>query len=272
MKLSIVSTLFYSGPYIEEFYSRVSSVAQKIADDDYEIVFVNDGCPNTSLEVALKLVAEDSLVVVIDLSRNFGHHKAMMTGLEKSRGDLVFLIDSDLEEEPEWLLLFWEQLREEKCDVVFGAQDQRRGKWFERLSGQLFYSVMRALSGRDLPSNIVTARLMTRSFVDALVAHREREVFLAGLWSVTGFQQNKKTVVKRRKNKTTYSFRRKLSLFINAVTSFSSKPLVLIANLGLLILVFTIGIIIYLFIQYIFFSKPLDGWTSIKVFIWLFGG
>jgi putative glycosyltransferase len=272
VKLSVVATLFKSEAYIEEFYSRISSVAQKVVGEDYEIVLINDGCPNDSLELALKLIDYDSHVVVIDLSRNFGHHKAIMTGLENSLGDLVFLIDSDLEEEPEWLIPFWEQLRDERSDVVFGVQNQRKGGWFERLSGKLFYYTMRVLSGLELPSNIVTARLMTRRYVNALLKHREREVFLAGLWHVTGFEQSQNTVVKKNLSQTTYSFRKKLSLLVTSITSFSNIPLVLVFNLGLFVLALSFAFISYLLVRRVFFSESIDGWTSVITSVWLIGG
>src|SRR5919202_5161758 len=110
MDLSIVSTLYYSAPYLQEVYRRVSELAQQLSAD-YEIVLVNDGSPHPSLEVALELHRADPRVKVVDLSRNFGHHKAMMTGLAHARGELVFLIDCDLEEPPELLPRFHEVLQ-----------------------------------------------------------------------------------------------------------------------------------------------------------------
>src|SRR5438128_9071316 len=99
MDLSIVTTLYCSAPYIEEFYRRASAAAKQITSD-YELIFVDDGSPDNSLDVALSLYARDPRVRVIELSRNFGHHRAIMTGLEHVKGDLVFLLDSDLEEAP----------------------------------------------------------------------------------------------------------------------------------------------------------------------------
>ena len=165
MKLSIVATLYQSASYIEEFHSRVSAAAKEYAGDDYEIVLVNDGSPDNSLDIAISLTEQDSHVVLVDLSRNFGHHKAMMTGLFQSKGDQVFLIDSDLEEDPECLLSFSEQLQKMACDVVYGVQEQRKGGWFERWSGRWFYRFFQALTGMALPENIVTARLMTLSLI-----------------------------------------------------------------------------------------------------------
>ena len=107
MMLSIVTTLYKSSPYVSEFYERVSKQAQKITDN-YEIIFVDDGSPDDSLQKCIALHKHDQKVTIIELSRNFGHHKAMMTGLSHAKGDFVFLIDSDLEEEPELLGSFWQ--------------------------------------------------------------------------------------------------------------------------------------------------------------------
>ena len=135
MRLSIVATLYNSEPHLNEFYERLTQSAQQITHD-YEIILVNDGSPDSSLELALKLFDQDSRVRVIDLSRNFGHHKAIMTGLEHTQGECVFLIDSDLEEPPETLNLFWDEMqRGRDLDVVFGVQGKRKGKVFERVSG-----------------------------------------------------------------------------------------------------------------------------------------
>src|SRR5215213_8942298 len=99
MKLSVVTTLYYSQSFIEEFYTRTLNSILAITTD-YEIVFVNDGSPDASLERVLAIQSKDPHVVIVDLSRNFGHHKAMMAGLHHASGDYIFLIDSDLEEAP----------------------------------------------------------------------------------------------------------------------------------------------------------------------------
>ncbi|WP_420600108.1 glycosyltransferase family 2 protein [Neptuniibacter sp.] len=271
MKLSIVATLYQSAPYINEFYERVTSVAKKVSDE-YEIILVNDGSPDNSLDLAIKLVEHDDKVVVVDLSRNFGHHKAMMTGLAHAKGELVFLLDSDLEEEPEWLEAFAEQMEREACDVVYGVQESRKGNWFERWSGNWFYRFFKILTGFELPENIVTMRLMSRRYVDALLGHKEREVFMAGLWHITGFEQRARTIVKHNTSETTYTLRRKLSLFVNSVTSFSNAPLVSIFYIGVSISLFASIYIGYLIVHWLFLTQPLSGWTSVMASIWLLGG
>lgn len=272
MKLSVVTTLYQSAAYIAEFHTRAEAAARTVADDDYQIVLVNDGSPDESLDLAIDLAEKDPHVVVVDLSRNFGHHRAIMTGLAQARGDLVFLIDSDLEEEPEWLTTFAERLKSEGSDVVYGQQARRKGAWFERISGGLFHRLFRWLVNVDLPKNVTTARLMTRRYVEALVRHGEREIFLAGLWHITGFRQVPEPVTKHATSGTTYTFGRKLSIAVDSVTSFSNAPLVFIFNLGVVISTFALVYILYLIIHWAFLTTPLSGWTSVMASVWLLGG
>lgn len=272
MKLSIVATLYQSAPYINEFHERASASAKRIVGDDYEIVLVNDGSPDNSLNLAIRLTEQDPHVVLVDLSRNFGHHKAMMTGLAQAKGELVFLIDSDLEEEPEWLEAFAQQMKQDRCDVVYGVQERRKGNWFERWSGQWFYSFFKVLTGLALPENVVTSRLMARRYVDALLCHQEREVFMAGLWHITGFDQHPQVIKKHHTSETTYTFRRKMSLLVNSVTSFSNAPLVSIFYIGVAISLFALSYIVYLVTHWLFLEKPMSGWTSVMASIWLLGG
>jgi putative glycosyltransferase len=272
MKLSIVATLYQSAAYIEEFCQRAGAAARQLVDDDYEIVLVNDGSPDNSLDVAVQLTQRDSHVVVVDLSRNFGHHKAMMTGLSAARGERVFLIDSDLEEEPEWLTSFAGQMDVDASDVVYGVQAERRGGVFEQMTGTLFYKLFRTLTGIVQPSNIVTARLMTRRYVDGLLMHEERELNIGGLWVITGFRQSQQVVRKHATSPTTYSLSRKFSHLVNAITSFSSLPLVFTFYSGLLISASALLYIVYLLLRFLFGAAPPSGYTSIVASIWLFSG
>jgi putative glycosyltransferase len=271
MRLSIVTTLYRSARHLDEFHARVSASAGRVTPD-FEIVLVNDGSPDDSLGVALKLLERDDRVRIIDLARNFGHHKAMMTGLAEARGDLVFLIDSDLEEAPELLIEFSEALRDGRADVVYGVQEQRRGDLVERASGRLFFKLFNLLSDQPIPENLVTVRLMTRRYVSALVSHRERKMMIAGLWALTGFTQIARTIAKGDKGHTSYSFRRKVSVLVDSITSFSDRPLVLIFYLGLAIGGISSTAAVYLVVRRLFFGVALPGWPSLIVSVWMLGG
>ncbi|WP_230530749.1 glycosyltransferase family 2 protein [Microvirga roseola] len=271
MKLSIVSTLYRSASTVEEFCARVISTAEKITDD-IEIILVNDGSPDDSLELALNLYRADSRIIVVDLVRNFGHHKAMMTGLAYAQGDLVFLIDCDLEEEPEVLGKFFETLGQENCDVVYGIQERRRGGLVERVTGAVFFTIVEALSDHKLPRNVVTARLMRRDYVRSLVRHRDREFLIAHLWELAGFKQIPLKITKLALSPTTYSLRRRLEMAIKHVTTTSTRLLYYILYTGILVCGLSVVTIAYFIVRYLLSGIGVGGWTSLIVSVWFFGG
>jgi putative glycosyltransferase len=271
MELSIVTSMYYSAPYLQEFCTRVSTAAEHCFQE-YEIILVNDGSPDDALDVALTIQERNPRVRIIDLARNFGHHKAVMTGLTHARGALVFLLDCDLEEPPEIISDLVRVLQQERADMVYGVQATRKGQWFERVSGEWFYRFFNTLSSVQVPKNVLMARLMTRRYVDALIAHRDKEVYLLGLLTVTGFKQVPLMAHKLSKGTSTYSLSRKVSLLVNAVTSFSNQPLLVIFYFGLLVSMIAGLAAFALIIWRFFYGGYMVGWPSLIVSIWLLGG
>jgi putative glycosyltransferase len=270
MKLSIVTSLYRSADTLAEFYRRARTAALAITSD-YEFILVDDGSPDASFAVATALREADDRVTVVQLSRNFGQHKAMMTGLAHATGDLVFLLDADLEEAPEWLTDFHADMQAVGADVVYGVQEQRKGGLWERTSGGLFYRILGRLSNVPVPPNQTTCRLMTRDYVTALVAHREREVFMAGLWAATGFKQVPRIVQKTSRGSSGYNLRKKLAMAVDSLTSFSTAPLRGIFLVGVCILVLSVAVA-GVAVAYSLFGAVLPGWTSLAVSIWFLGG
>jgi putative glycosyltransferase len=271
MRLSIVTTLYHSAPYLREFCARAAAAARRLTED-YELVLVNDGSPDDALAVALDLQRDNGRLRVIDLSRNFGHHPAIMTGLAHARGDWVFLIDCDLEEDPELLGRFEEVRVQTGADVVFGVQQARSGGALNRLLARLYYRVFNLLSTEAIPENMLTARLMSRRYVRALLRHREVEFVLSGLWQRTGFHQVPVPVAKKVKGSTTYNPARKLAVLVNSVTSFSARPLYWIFYLGCTLFILSTCAATYLVVRRLFFGVMLEGWPSLMVSIWMLGG
>jgi putative glycosyltransferase len=267
-ELSVVATLYRSAPYVDEFYRRVRDAALAVTER-YEIVFVNDGSPDDSLERTTALLRGDPRVRIVDLSRNFGHHKAMMTGLRYARGRLVFLIDTDLEVAPETLQTFHEAMRERAVDVVYGVQDVRRERPIDRWAANLFYTVFNSLSTHPVPRNLLTVRLMSRRYVDALLLHNERETLIGGLWMLTGFAQLPLPVPKQSKGTSTYNWGRRFAILFHGVTSFSNKPLLWIFYLGCGISALSAVATLFLMIRWAFFGGFLVGWASVMVGIFL---
>jgi putative glycosyltransferase len=271
MKLSIVTTLYKSAPYVEEFHRRASEAALRITED-YEIVMVDDGSPDNSLDVACRLAQSDSRVRVVELSRNFGHHKAMMTGLDYATGEFCFLIDSDLEEDPAVLLVFFDKMRTGDVDVVYGFQEQRKGKLRERLSGSFAYRLFDLLLSHPIPQNHITVRLMRREYVEALLRHREQETVIGGLWVITGFRQIGMLVDKKAREDTTYSYWHRWRKLIDSVVSFSETPLVAIFYLGIAISGLSALVAVGLVAHKIIFQGTIEGWVSVMLSVWFLGG
>ncbi|MGY4237957.1 putative glycosyltransferase [Bradyrhizobium sp. USDA 4449] len=271
MKLSIVTTLYRSAPYVEEFHRRATEAARRITDD-IELIMVNDGSPDRSLDVALKLRSSNPRIIVVDLSRNFGHHKAIMTGLAYASGELVFLIDSDLEEQPEDLARFYERFRQGDCDVVYGVQQKRKGGLLERVSGAVFFALVDALGDRPLPRNLVTSRLMTANYVKALVRHRDREFVISDLWEATGFRQIPMIVGKLATSPSTYSIWKRIDLAVKHLTTSSMRLLYLVFYTGLVIFTTSIGVVIYFLFRYLTHGIGVSGFTSQIISLWFLGG
>jgi putative glycosyltransferase len=271
MMLSVVTTLYRSADFIAEFCERMSRAATSLTDD-YEIIFVNDGSPDDSLARALLLFERDSHVRIIDLSRNFGHYKAMMTGLGHCRGDLIFLIDVDLEEQPEWLIEFRDTMVRTRADVVYGVQHRRKGSLFERASGALFYKAFNALLQHPIPENVVTARLMSRRYVNSLVQHREREMTLAPLWVITGYDQVAARVDKTSRRASSYSLAHRVATLVDNITSFSNRPLVYIFYLGSAIMLLSATLGVVLVWKSARGEVGVAGWPTLIVSIWFLGG
>lgn len=263
LKLSIVSTLYGSEKTVEEFISTHDTMAQKLVGKSYEIILVNDGSPDNSYKIALKLTKSFPKLTLIDLSRNFGHHKALLTGMRAAIGENVYICDSDMEEPPEWLEKYW-SLKENSAgafDVFGGVQEQRKRGVLDIFTGGLSWKLFSSLSSTDLIPNLVTARLMTRAYVNAVISYPEKQVFLATLCSDVGFQHTYIPLEKYQFTPTTYTFQKKLKLLADGITAFSVKPLYLGVIFSVILALF--GLMMLAVTLYMYFKlDTLPGWAS----------
>jgi len=263
-QISIVATMYRSRPFLESFLDQCLQALSELDCDHFEIVLVNDGSPDDSLAYVLTRCQDIPQLVVVDLSRNFGHHYAMQAGLQHAHGNLVFLIDCDLEVSPLTLPDFKRKLDASGSDMVYGYQEARKGGVFERASGGFFYKTFNLLSDIKIPENIATERIMTRRYVDALLQLGDRNLFLGGMMSWTGFQQMGLPLQKKqREGRSSYTLFRRVSLMVNAVSSFSAQPLVWLFNIGVTITTFSFMYAFYLLVRKIFFDDALLGFTSV---------
>jgi putative glycosyltransferase len=249
---------------------RVRAELKKLTDD-YEIILVDDGSPDDSLQSALTLLPTEPRLKVIELSRNFGHHKAIMTGLEHASGDLVFLIDVDLEEPPELLGQFSPILHDEGLDVVFGLQKTRKGRLIERFGGHLAWKFVNLFLPVKIPHSHSTVRLMTRDYVNALVLHKENKTAIGGLWVMTGFKQKGVDFEKGSRGQTSYSMGRRLVALLDSITSFSELPLFIVFYIGCAVIFVSMVLGVFLIIRRLN-GHLLEGWASTIVLISFFGG
>ncbi len=275
MKISIVSTLYKSEKYLDEFIKECLSALQTIECNDFEFVFVNDGSPDQSVHRLLEIKKSIRTLKIIDLSRNFGHHYAIQAGLQHAKGDYILLIDNDLETHPKVLISFYDEIRKNPdLDMVYGYQESRKGGFFEKHFGSLFYKVFNWFSEIKIPENILTERLMSKKYVQELSSLPDKNIFFAGLMQWVGFNQLGIPIRKEsRKGASTYTFKKKINLMINAITSFTAYPLKILFNLGILISMGSVVTALILIIRKIIYPEQiLSGYTSLAVVILLSTG
>ena len=235
-RLSVVTSMYRSAQFISAFIEETVAAIEKAEISRYEIILVNDGSPDESLEYALHARDSNPSIKIVDLSRNFGHHKAVIAGLSYARGELTFIIDCDLEVHPSVLQTFLDTLKSTGADVVYGIQGKRKGALVERTGGAMFWRLFNRLSETKIPANVLSERLMTRRYVDALLSLGDRNVFLGGMMYWSGFRQIAVLIEKtQRQGASTYSFRKRLALLLEAVTSFSTVPLKLVLGGGIVL-------------------------------------
>lgn len=274
--ISIVVPVYYEEELIEEFYSRVRRVMDGLRPRyETELIFINDGSKDRSLELLLDLTRKDRRVRILDLSRNFGHQRAITAGIDHADGDAVVIIDSDLQDPPEVIpemIKKWE----EGFDVVGGTRLKRKGETaFKLLTARIFYRLLNSLSEIPLPLDTGDFRLMDRKVVRVIRTMKEEGRYVRGLIVWAGFKQS--TVAYHRDarfaGETKYSFKRMLGLALDAITSFSEKPLMLAMQMGLLITACSFLGMLYLLLSRILYPQSVvAGWTSLLVAILFVGG
>lgn len=266
MKLSVVTTLYKSKGFLEVFLKEMIDAIAVIDVKEFELIFVNDGSPDDSVSYLLKRKNEIPQIKIIDLSRNFGHHYAIQAGLNYATGEYVFLIDNDLETPPTVLVDYYNEIKKDTTlDVVYGYQEARKGNFIEKQAGSIFWVLINKLSDTKIPHNILTERLMTKQYVHELLRLQDANLFIGGMFYWVGFNQKGMPVKKgQRKGASTYTIKRRAELMLQAITSFSGKPLEWLFYIGISTSFFSFLFIIYLAFQKIMHQDEVQlGWTSI---------
>ena len=274
-KVSLVIPMYYEELVAEECYKRVSKVLKGLQNYQYEIIFINDGSKDKTLEILEDIASKDDTVKVISFSRNFGHQAAVTAGLKEVTGDVVVIIDADLQDPPELIpkmLELWEQGNQ----IVYGKRKKRDGESvFKLATAKMFYKTLNALSDVDIPKDTGDFRLVDRKVVDVMNSLPEHNKFLRGLWSWIGFKQLEFEYERKERfaGKTKYPLKKMLKLASDGIISFSSKPIKLVGMLGIISIVISFAILIYALISYFCNLNHLSaGWTSLMCAITFFAG
>jgi dolichol-phosphate mannosyltransferase len=233
-RISAIVPCYNGEAGVNELHRRLSAACKAAVGGAYELIYVNDGSSDGTLARLRELAAHDPHVVVVNLTRNFGHQLALSAGLTVCRNELVFVLDDDLQDPPE-LLTPMLQLIEEGADVVYGQRRARAGESvFKKASASAFYRLLDRMSGVRVPLDTGDFRLMTRRVVDALNAMPEQHRFIRGMVSWVGFRQVPLLYDRdvRYSGETKYSLRKLMALAIDALTGFSVIPLRLSMYLG----------------------------------------
>ncbi len=272
--ISVVVPLFNEEGNVAELVRRITSIMDRVAvDEHYEIVAVNDGSRDGTLAALHALQHVQPRLVVVDLSRNFGHQIAATAGLDAARGDAVVLMDGDLQDPPELIEAFLAKWRE-GYDVVYATRKTRKGESvFKLLTARVFYRTIRRLTNVSIPVDTGDFRLMSRRVVDALGETREKHRFLRGLVSWVGFKQIGVEYEReaRLSGTTKYPFSKMLKFAIDGITSFSEIPLRFATYLGFFVSAFAfVYAVVVIVLKVLGLNEP--GYTSIMVVVLFLGG
>ncbi len=270
MKLSIVTTTFNSSKTIEKFIYEITESVKEQNINEYEIIIVDDGSKDNTCEKLKNLKTTFPNLVIIELSKNFGHHKALITALEFSKFEKVLCIDSDLEEDPKELKLFIKEI--DNYDFVYGIQKKRSASIITNIFGSLFYKFFNLVSPLKIPENLTTMTLMNHSVRDEIVKFKEKEIFFHGILHTLGFKKKSIIIEKKFKGKSEYTVSKKFNLFFDAITSFSSAPLKIFFYVGLGISFFSAFYALIMVIKYFALKISVPGFTTLAVLILFFGG
>lgn len=273
MDYSVIIPIYNEIDNIDLLYSRVKAVMQSLSEN-HELIFVNDGSKDNSLQAIKALRTKDSCVQYIDLSRNFGHQIAVTAGLDKSLGNRVIIIDADLQDPPE-LIIDLDKKMDEGHEVVYAKRKKRKGEsFFKLITAKYFYKLLRSITSIDIPLDTGDFRIMDRKIVDYMKQMPEQNKFLRGQISWIGFSQTYVEYERdeRHAGETGYPLKKMIKFALDGITGFSDVPLRLVFNLGIFVSIFSILLIMYVLFSWLFLDTNVQGWTSLMVVILFIGG
>lgn len=271
--LSVVTPVFNEALLIHEMVSRLTAVCSGMGIS-YELIFVNDGSSDASLQILKEIAAEDDKIRYVSFSRNFGHQNAVMAGITHSKGNAVVIIDGDLQDPPELIPELYNKYLD-GYKVVYAKRVQREGESaFKKATAKLFYKLLKKITSFNIPVDTGDFRLISREVADHLINMNEGSKFLRGQIAWLGFRQTGVEFERkeRKAGKTKYTLKKMMKLALDGITSFSNFPLQIATFLG-----FVFSFMAFLIILYALYSKfvmheVVTGWTSLMISSMFIGG
>lgn len=273
MELSIIIPVYNEGRGLHALYERTTTVMREVGCS-YELIFVNDGSRDNSMQVIRGLSAADSTVKYINLSRNFGHQVAVTAGLDACTGQQVVVIDADLQDPPELIADMRERMKD-GYEVVYARRRNRLGEsWLKRFTARTFYRTLARITSIDIPLDTGDFRIMDRKIVEVLRKMPEQQKFLRGQIAWAGFRQ---TFIEydrdpRLAGKTGYTYRKMIRLALDGITGFSNWPLKLASVSGFIVSGITFLIALYALYARFVTRDYVPGWTSLILVVLFIGG
>jgi polyisoprenyl-phosphate glycosyltransferase len=271
--LSIVIPVFNERESIAELHRRLTAVLTGV-DMRYELVFVNDGSQDGSLQVLEALRHADPQAAIVNLSRNFGKEIALSAGLDLAKGQAVVVIDADLQDPPELIPLLLSEWRN-GYDVVYARRTERSGEtWLKKSTAHAFYRLLHGISPVDVPSDTGDFRLLSRRAVLAVRSMREQHRFMKGLFSWIGFPQKAVSYQRDQRfaGKTKWNYWKLWNLALEGITSFTTIPLRISTYVGLLTALGAFVYGLFILIRTLLYGNPVAGYPSLLVVVLFLGG
>lgn len=273
-KLSVVVPCFNEQEAVPIFYNEVKKILVTLKAE-YEIIFIDDGSSDKTLEEVKELSEKDKGVHYVSFSRNFGKEAAMYAGLKKAAGDYVVIMDVDLQDPPSLIPEMLSAVRSGEFDSAATRRTNRKGEPPVRsMFARLFYKLMRYFSDIDIVDGARDFRMMSRTMVDAVLSVSERGRFSKGIFAWVGFRTKyfEYKNVERSAGKTKWNFRKLFLYSLDGIVAFSTKPLVLASVTGILFLFLSFLFIIFIIVRKVLFGDPTAGWPSLVCIILFVSG
>ena len=275
MKLSIVTSSYNSEKFIENFFKQINQEVSNIGlSNECEIIVVDDGSSDNTIFEIKRNIGIFKKFKFFEFSKNFGHHNAIMCGVKESEGDLTFIIDSDLEENPSLLTLFYKKIVSENVDLVVGKQEKRTRGFVDKIFGFFFYKINDFFLENSVFKNECTIRIFNMKVKKAAInAYDKSYSFqLNNLFSQIGFKKISIDIEKKRITKSNYTFKKKLSNLSSVLINYSNILIYLLIIFSIFISLISFGMIIYYLIKYFSGEIGILGFPTIIVSIWFLCG